>query len=178
MDLHAIRLDISRRLSRGVADRRSAFRTPALATASGARTVVLRSWDGPSRMLTIHSDVRAAKIAEVAAHPPVALHVWDAGAQVQLRLWGDAHRSNEAEADAAWARLHPGSRASYRAALVPGTVLDDPAALPLLDEADARQNFAVLAVVVHTMEWLHLAPDGHRRARFTSTPEQAVWLVP
>jgi len=57
-------------------------------------------------------------------------------------------------------------------------VLDDPAALPLLDEADARQNFAVLAVVVHTMEWLHLAPDGHRRARFTSAPEQAVWLVP
>ena len=178
MNLNDIRADTFRRLARGVADRRSPFRTPAFVTASGARTVVLRSWDGPSRTLTIHSDVRAAKVAEVAAQPAVAMHVWDAGANIQLRLWGDARRLPEPEAGAAWARLHPGSRASYRAALVPGTPVPDPAALPVLDEAAAQANFAVLAVTLRSMEWLHLAADGHRRARFGWEPECSEWLVP
>ena len=157
------------------------------------RTVVLRSWDVPSRTLTIHSDVRAQKMVEIAALPAVALHVWDAGSQIQVRLWGQAHVVGPDEAAAAWARLHPGSRASYRAALVPGTPVLDPATLPLLDEDAARQNFAALAVMVMGMEWLHLGRDGHRRARFSWTmegmvpdegataglaPEEAAWLVP
>ena len=168
--------DLFRRLARGVADRRSAFRTPALVTVGGARTVVLRAWDAPTRTVTIHSDVRAAKIADIRADPRVSLHVWDAGAQRQLRAWGRAHLADLATADRAWDALHPGSRASYRAAAVPGTPIVDPADVPLLDEAAARQNFTVIPIVLDTMELLHLARDGHRRARFDGP--DATWLVP
>lgn len=168
--------DLFRRLARGVADRRSAFRTPALVTAGGARTVVLRAWDAPTRTVTIHSDVRAAKIADIRADPLVSLHVWDAGAQLQLRAWGRAHVTDTATADRAWDALHPGSRASYRAAAMPGTPIADPADVPLLDEAAARQNFSVIIIGLDVMELLHLARDGHRRARFDGP--DATWLVP
>ncbi len=179
MTLAEMRDDLFRRLSRGVADRRSAFRTPALVTSGGARTVVLRAWDGPSRTVVIHTDVRAAKIGEIAADPRVSMHVWDGGAQLQMRAWGRASRADAAAADRAWAHLHPGSRASYRTVATPGTPIADPAALTLLDEDAARQNFAVLAVVLDVIEVLLLARDGHRRARFAWTGrETSDWLVP
>lgn len=176
MTLTEYRDALSRQLARGVADRRSAFRTPALVTAGSARTVVLRAWDAPSCTVTIHSDVRAQKIADIRAVPQVALHVWDSGAQWHLRAWGRATVADMAAADRAWSQLHPGSRASYCTVSIPGTPIDDPADLPRLDEAAARHNFAVLLIVLDVMEVLHLARDGHRRARFTGA--EATWLVP
>ena len=171
--------DLFRRLARGVADRRSAFRTPALVTAGGARTVVLRAWDAPTRTAVIHSDLRAQKMMDIQADPRVSLHVWDPGAQLQLRAWGLAQLADAAAADRAWDALHPGSRASYRAAAVPGTPIADPADVALQDEEAARQNFAVIAIALDVMEVLHLARDGHRRARFELTgDENATWLVP
>lgn len=87
--------DVFRRLSRGVADRRSAFRSPALATVGPdgrpqVRTVVLRGFDAAARLATVHSDLRAAKIEALRADPAAALHVWDDGAQVQVRIDGTA----------------------------------------------------------------------------------------
>lgn len=179
MTLPEMRDDLFRRLARGVADRRSAFRTPALVTAGGARTIVLRAWDAPSRTVAIHSDVRAQKIGEIAADPRVSMHVWDAGAQLQMRAWGRAAMADVATADQAWGKLHSGSRASYRTVATPGTPIADPATLTLLDEDMARGNFAALLIVLDVIEVLHLARDGHRRARFSWTDAPiSEWLVP
>ncbi len=176
-----------RLLSRGVADRRSPFRTPALATLGRdgrprVRTVVLRGFDPAVRRLVVHSDLRAGKVREVAADPRVALHIWDDGNQVQVRLDGMAAVQPPAAARAEWDRLPAGSRATYSVRPAPGAALDDPVTADrdrLADDA-AFANFAVIAVEVEGMEWLHLAPGGHRRAAFAwpGGELEARWLTP
>jgi hypothetical protein len=187
MTLDEVRTDAFRRLAHGTTDRRSPFRTPALATVDGEgrpdiRTVVLRGFDPAARLLTMHSDVRAAKIEQVRAEPRVVLHAWDARAQVQVRVWARASLRLGVAAREDWARLHPGTRATYAAAPTPGTPLGDPAYADAqrLPGSEAFLNFAVIEAVMDGLDWLHLARAGHRRARFTwlGGMETASWLVP
>ena len=173
-------------LLHAVTDRRSAFNTPTLATialdgAPAARTVVLRGFDPASRTLRLHSDARAAKAAELLREPRCALHFYDAGAQVQLRLGAVArvHR-DDALADDAWSGSRAFSRMWYAVEPGPGAVL--PAPLQAPQDPDAgRDNFATLRLAFHSLEWLWLSVEGHRRARFTwrdgEVPD-ATWLVP
>ncbi len=178
--------DVFRRLSRGVADRRSAFRSPTLATVGPdgrpqVRTVVLRGFDAAARLATVHSDLRAAKIEALRADPAAALHVWDDGAQVQVRIDGTAAISASDElARAEWARLHEGSRAAYRFQPVPATPVEDPADIPRVDEVAAFAQFAVLRVRMDRLEWLHLAREGQRRASFAWRGDvlEQRWLTP
>ncbi len=187
MTLDEAQVDAFRRLSRGVADRRSPCRNPALATrgADGhpsVRTVVLRGFDPAGRLLLLHSDVRTAKIAEIRDEPRVMVHAWDARSQVQLRIGGRAWLRLGDAARSDWDRLHPRSRATYAAALTPGTPLVDPAEADQarLNPSEALLNFAVIDVVIDSLDWLRLARTGHRRARFTwaGSTETACWAVP
>lgn len=184
--LDEVRADAFRRLSRGVADRRSAFRNPTLATVGPngrpqVRTVVLRGFDPAGRLLTVHSDIRAAKVTALRANPDVALHVWDDGAQVQIRIDGAAAVSaNDELARAEWARLHEGSRAAYRSQTVPATPVEDPADIPRIDDVAAFAQFAVLQIRFDRLEWLHLAREGQRRAAFSWHDDalEQRWLAP
>lgn len=185
MTLDDVLADAFSRLSDGVADRRSPFRNPALGTvdAAGApsiRTVVLRGFDPEAATLCIHTDLRAAKVAEMRAEPRVSLHVWDDEAQVQLRIDGRATlHSGDARARAEWDRLHPGSRATYATEQMPGTRIGDPAELSRISESAAFQHMAVVDIAMLALEWLHLSPDGQRRACFTfGQAPDAAWLVP
>ena len=77
VDLDDVLAESFRLLARGVADRRSPFHTPTLASlnADGApslRTVVLRGFDPARRELRVHTDARSAKLAELAAEPRAA----------------------------------------------------------------------------------------------------------
>lgn len=184
--LDEVLADAFRRLARGVADRRSAFRSPTLATVGPdgrpqVRTVVLRGFDAATRLLTVHSDLRAAKIAALRADPNVAVHVWDDSAQIQVRIDGTAVISaGDALARAEWARLHAGSRATYRSQPTPATPVEDPADIPRVDEDAAFARFAVLRVQLDGLDWLHLAREGQRRAHFVwrdAVLDQR-WLVP
>lgn len=185
MTLDDVRADAFRRLADGMADRRSSFRTPALGTidATGApslRTVVLRGFDPELLTLCIHTDLRAAKVAEMRAEPRVSLHVWDDEAQIQVRIrgWATLH-SGDARAQAEWDRLHPGSRATYATERTPGTRITRPTGLGRTSEGTAFQHLAVVDIAMLTLEWLRLAPDGQRRARFTFGPApEGAWLVP
>jgi len=187
MLLDEVRDDAFRRLAHGAANRRSPFRAPALATVDaqgrpGVRTVVLRAFDPATRLLTLHSDVRTAKIGEVRAGPHIMLHVWDARGQVQLRMWARASLRLGEAARADWARLHPASRATYAVAPTPGTALDDPADADggFLPGSEAFLNFAVIEAVMDRLDWLHLARSGNRRAQFAwlGGVEAASWVVP
>lgn len=186
MTLDEVRDEVFRALGRGAAHPRSGYRSPALATVDQhgrprLRTVILRGFDPLARRLTLHSDIRAAKITELATCPHAALHIWNARAQVQIRLEGRAAvRAGDAARDD-WARLPPHRRAAYTVKPTPGTPLDDPA------EADRDRfgldagfvQFAAIDLVIDRLEWLHLGRGGHRRARFTWTDgERAAWLVP
>lgn len=184
-DLDETLAEAIRLLARGVADRRSPFHTPTLATLSpdGApslRTLVLRGFDAPGRTLSLHTDARSAKAAQLEADGRAALHAYDAGARIQLRLSGIAtvHRDGPVT-DAAWARATPNSRLVYAQEAAPGTPLANPSLPPF--EGEARDHFATIAFRFHTLEWLWLAAAGHRRARFTwdgAVRTGAEWRAP
>lgn len=180
--------EASRLLGRGVADRRSPFHTPSVVTlgpdgAPEVRTVVLRAWDGSERVLTFHTDVRSAKVAQLRANPTVALHMWDPQHRIQLRLAGRAtlHR-NDALAAAAWRAATHGSRATYRVTQAPSAVVSDPEDVePLgIEEDAAYANFMLVRVNIASLEWLHLAASGHRRIRFSWPDDELLsqWLTP
>lgn len=188
-DLAAIREAALALLARGAADRRAPAHTPSLATVGldgrpRLRTVVLRSVE-PGPVLRIHTDRRSAKVAEIAADPRVALHVYDAGEAVQLRIDAVAtlHRG-DAVADAAWVASRPMSRICYGMEPGPGAPLPAGGAFTLPGDPDAveagRSAFVVILCRVTALEWLHLAASGHRRARFTVGGEEngGRWLAP
>lgn len=185
-DLDACLAEAFRLLTRAVADRRSPFRTLNVATiaADGApvcRTVVLRGVDVPARALSVHTDRRSAKIAELAHDPRIAVHGYDPGAKIQLRMAGMASvHHDDALADQAWARSLPMSRACYAIDPAPGTPIAAPMPAPH-DAPHGRENFSVIVVELQSLEWLWLAAQGHRRARFVWQPDGALqqsWLAP
>ena len=183
-DLSEALAEAERRLTRAVADRRSPWRTLQLASiaADGApdvRTLVLRAVDPGARRLRLHTDRRSAKIAELAADPRVMLHGYDPGAKLQLRLAGKAEVVTGEGARAAWLGSAPQARACYAIAPAPGTAVAAPPPAPELDET-AEANFAVVMVTYHSLDWLWLCAEGHRRARFdwSSGTLEARWLVP
>jgi hypothetical protein len=175
-----------RRLSRGVADRRSAFHTPTLATigadgAPQARTVVLRGFEAASRTLRMHTDGRSAKAADLARDPRCALHLYDPGAKLQLRLAGHATlHAEDAVAEQAWADSRDFSRMCYAIEPAPGTPIAAPPPAPR-DALGGRAAFRVILLRFDRLEWLELAAEGHRRARFAWGGDGTVescWLVP
>lgn len=186
-DLGETLAEALRLLGRGVADRRHPFHTPTLATlgldgAPQARTLVLRGCDPAGRGLRLHTDRRAGKWAELRAEARCALHLYDAGAAIQLRLAGRASLHDaDAVADAAWEATRPFSRRCYAVEPAPASPVAAPPPAPR-DEAGARENFAAVVFRWHALEWLWLAAEGHRRARFTwpdsADGPEATWLVP
>jgi pyridoxamine 5'-phosphate oxidase len=136
-------------------------------------------------MIRIHTDRRSAKVNELQRDQRAALHFYDAGQKLQLRLSGAAtlHTSDDVAA-AAWAQSRPMSRAIYGQALPPGTPTGDPAVSPTAIVPDGGtagfENLMIIRLAVQTLEWLYLGHQGHRRARFTwhgETP-QSSWLAP
>lgn len=180
-------------LRRGVADRRHAFRTPALATVDAeglpaVRTVVLRGIDEESRAVWCHTDARSPKATHIARVPTVAWYFYDAGARVQLRLRGIAQLIDPAADDrarVAWARTGPGSRVCYRAPETPGLPAAAPVANLPEDDEDADpeagvDRFRLVRTTVTALDWLRLRHDGHRRARFEwgDAGRSASWVHP
>lgn len=172
-------------LAAAVADRRSPCRTPTLATnvrhgAPSVRTVVLREFDVASRLLVMHTNRRAAKVAELARDARAAVHCYDPGSQTQLRLAGRVScHVGDAVAVAGWAATPAVARALYGRAVSPGTRVPLPPAFSVGD-ARAAADFAVLRFRFDRLEWLWLAATGHLRAEFVWTAErlEASWLVP
>ena len=151
------------------------WRNAVLATTDGeigdARTVVLRSADSAKQRLTLFSDARAAKVAQMATHPLGTLVMWSPALswQLRVRVRLQAHTDGLA-VSSHWARLKLTAAAQdYLSVQAPGSALD--AALQARGE---RAHFALIEADVQAIDWLELHPQGHRRARFADG--QALWL--
>lgn len=177
--------DALRLLGRGVADRRSAFHTPVLATVGldgrpRARSVVLRGADIAARALRVHTDVRSEKVAEVRQDPRVSLVFYDAGARLQVRIeaLASVHAGDEVAA-AAWARSSAMARACYAGDPGPGAPLEAPPSDRPQGEGD-YSLFGVLLCRFDVMDVLSLRATGHRRvlARFEGQGRILQWLAP
>lgn len=192
-DLTAILASVWDELDAATRDRSHGFHLPALATlgldgAPTARTVVLRRALRESAELHCHTDVRSAKVAEIAARKRVSWMFYDAGRKLQVRVESEAEVLREGDiVDAAWSRSTLSARRCYLAPHAPGEVLaawspNLPEALlgrvPSPSEAEAgRANFAVVRAVVASIDWLFLASDGHRRARFVADGVVPKWMA-
>jgi pyridoxine/pyridoxamine 5'-phosphate oxidase len=165
---------------RGVRDRRAPTRHPTLATVTldgkpQARTVVLRAADKITGTLDIHTDLYASKVVDLRAAPFAALHVWDAGAHLQMRLEATVTILTGADVAATWAGVSDASRQSYGSLPAPGK--------PIAQSLDyAKQpnpeSFAILRLTVQKIDTLHLG-GHHRRARFDRDAGwSGTWLAP
>jgi len=174
----------------------AAWRTPVLATVftdqPRQRTVVLRFADSDSGSLWLHTDLRSAKIDHIAQQPAVSLLFWDSAAETQLQVRGHAsvHASGPARQQL-WDSSPESSLRMYLAPQAPGVPATFPSPnLPaqFVGQVPSRAElqaglamFAAVQIQAHTLEWLQLSRDGHRRAEFAVTGgklQQATWLEP
>ena len=163
-------------LEEGAADAGSPLRKPALATLSArgapaVRTVILRKFDAPARMLELFTDARSAKIAELAREPSA------------VPLTG-------APAADAWEAAGLPSRRAYLAVSAPGTASESPTSgLPPEVEGivpsaerleEGRVNFALIRFGFDEADLVVLSRSGHRRARirWPADAPSLEWLVP
>lgn len=167
-------------IGRATKDRKSDFHAPTLSTVSAdgpqARVLILRAFDADTRTLTFHTDTRSAKVPALALDARVAVTFYDAARKLQLRTSGVAtlHVGN-ALADARWQASGASSLRCYLGD-EPGAISGEPTTglpsqlqgvVPSRAElAVGQQNFAVLQIKLHSLEWLYLHSRGQRRALY------------
>lgn len=182
-------------LGRGVSDFNDPFHWPVLATrargGSSLRTVILRQFMLPERVLVCHTDARAEKVREISNSAGVSWLFYHPKEKVQLRISGQATlHADDQFANDQWTATRITSRLNYCAEQPPGTPVDMPSyGLPdllrnkvpsLLDSERYRKNFVVIACRIDSMDWLMLRVLGNLRARFDWDEKglHATWLIP
>ncbi len=190
---------IWRMLDEAAATRHHGFHLPTLATVSkngepAARIVVLRGADRAGRYITCHTDARAPKVVQIDGQSLSAWVFYDAEARVQVRALGRVAVLDPAVdpfAREAWQGTNLSSRRCYMAPSAPSSKCDAPSPnlpenvrdrLPTEAEAQAGMvNFRVLKATIENLDYLHLAHDGHIRARFVydgNGEAVSTWLEP
>ena len=182
-------------LKKGVTHFNDPFHWPVLGTTgkdgSSLRTVILRQFIWPERILVCHTDARAAKVQEISNFSKVSWLFYHPKIKVQLRIAGPAtlHMYDQF-ADRQWANTKITSRLNYCAGEPPGTPIDRPSSrLPdflrrkvptLLESERGRKNFMVIVGRIDAMDWLILKVLGNRRALFDWNENElkAEWLIP
>lgn len=193
--LDAVLNDVWIMLERGVSQYIDPFHWPVLGTAgtdgAGPRTVILRQFISPERILVCHTDARSKKVQEISNCAKVSWLFYHRKRGVQLRISGPATlHADDQFADQQWAATKLTSRLNYCASGPPGTPIEKPSTgLPdfllnkvptILDSERGRKNFMAIAGRIDTMDWLMLSALGNRRARFDWDENElnATWLIP
>ena len=187
-DLDLTLEEITRRLTDGVRNRRSAFHTPAVATVTpqntpDVRRMVLRGVDKSPLTLRFHTDKRSGKAHQIQQNSSGFCEIYDSDCKIQLRLSCRLTLLHDGETvERAWSATRPMSRACYQIETGPGTEIPAPgtAVYDTGRPDEGRANFAVLMAEVLRMEWLYLAARGHARARFERAGDgwTGCWLAP
>ena len=182
-------------LKRGATRFNDPFHWPVLGTMGEdgcrLRTVILRDFSLPDRILVCHTDARANKGKEIERCPLVSWLFYHPKRKVQLRICGHATlHTNDHFADAQWAATRITSRLNYCAAAPPGTPLEKPlSGLPdfLLNKAPTlfesekyRKNFMAISCRIDSLDWVVLRALGNLRARFEWDEKglHSTWLIP
>jgi len=182
-------------LKRGVTRFNDPFHWPVLGTTGedgcNLRTVILRQFLLPDRVLVCHTDARATKAQEISNCSSARWLFYHPERKVQLRISGQArcHRDDPL-ADSQWAATKITSCLDFCATLPPGTPVDKPSSgLPdlllskapaLLESEKSRAHFMAISCTIDSIDWLKLRALGHRRARFDWDENKlhATWLIP
>ena len=195
-DLDLTLQEIDYLLSRGVKDRKSSFHYTMLSTINNnfpeSRTVILRNFNKDMFELNIHSDLRSGKINQIEINSNVSCLFYDDKKKIQIRINGKA--KIEKSYQPSWEKLTNWSKRCYLSKNKPGTEVSKPSSgFPEkfisespndADSVKGLKNFAVIKIVISSIEWLYLASQGHRRAKFKISRKDSPlsitkkWLIP
>ena len=180
-------------LQRGVADRNEDFRLPVVivsATDSAeGRVVVLRGAFKEKNILRFHTDFRSSKIKSLKENKKIYFVFYNKKRKIQVRAEGIAivHKDNEITKEA-WTKTQMMSRKCYLSPQAPGDFINDSASdlskdmgneIPTYEQSEiGYKNFCVIESKIKSFEWLYLASQGHRRAKFMLDENKSTWLVP
>jgi 3-hydroxyisobutyrate dehydrogenase len=180
-------------LQRGVADRNEDFRLPVVivsATDSAeGRIVVLRGAFKDKNILRFHTDFRSSKIKSLKENKKIYFVFYNKKRKIQVRAEGVAivHKDNEITKEA-WTKTQMMSRKCYLSPQAPGDFINDSASdlskdmgneIPTYEQSEiGYKNFCVIESKIKSFEWLYLASQGHRRAKFMLDENKSTWLVP
>jgi pyridoxamine 5'-phosphate oxidase len=184
-----------RLLGLGAINRKHGFHHASIATigldgAPRARTVILRQASKEQRSIIFHTDQRSTKMRELEANPRIAVHFYDGVEKAQIRIEGVAKlHVGDDFARKRWDNSQKISRMCYSIQPAPGENIDaggdyliaDAKNISISQQDVDFQNFAAVEIVVFKLEWLFLAIQGHRRARFMWDAQGNLtqnWLVP
>ena len=135
------------------------------------RTVVLRHCDPAAGTVAFVTDIRSAKVKEIAREPRVALLGYDGEAMAQIRMTGEAALVGDLrQRQAMWAALRGRTHVLFEAPLPPGTPIDA-GGVPLSGAGAADgmapfERFALVSVRLTGIDWLDLAAEPHVRCAF------------
>ncbi len=155
------------------------------------RFVVLRGVDRPQGWLLAYSDVRTPKIAQIAQCPSVSCLFYHPTHRVQVALTATAevHHDNPFAEDC-WRRTAIQGRRNYMGIVAPGSLAPEPSTnlhpnlqegeITEEDSAVGRKYFAVIKLVVHSLDILWLRKEGSYRAKFNRLPSgwEQSWIEP
>ena len=180
-------------LNNGVTDRSSQFRLPVFICGSqndfDGRIVVLRKSDETNNLLQFHSDIRSDKIEKLKNNKNAVMLFYDKKEKIQLRIKVECtvHHNNEATKES-WSKTGHISRKCYLVDNGPGTISASPTSglkpefdnfeFTLEQSEEGYKNFTVIQCKIKSFEWLYLAAQGHRRAKFELDNNKEYWLVP
>ncbi len=186
MDASAFVVESLQALERAFGERGNDLRNAQLATVSpdgrpALRTVVLRGFNrAPAATIETHSDLRAAKVRDIAGQGWVALLAWSAAEQLQLRFAGRATlHHGDATARERWDKLSEGARQPYGLRADPGLPAAGPGDGSHLPGDERFAQFAVILVALESVDVLRLSPGGGQtRARgvFGAEGVSAEWI--
>ena len=180
-------------LNNGVTDRSSQFRLPIFICGSqndfDGRIVVLRKSDETNNLLQFHSDIRSDKIEKLKNNKNAVMLFYDKKEKVQVRIKVECtvHHNNETTKES-WSKTRHISRKCYLIDNGPGTISPSPTSglkpefdnfeFTLEQSEEGYKNFTVIQCKIKSFEWLYLAAQGHRRAKFELDNNKEYWLVP
>jgi len=180
-------------LNNGVIDRSSQFRLPIFICGGqndfDGRIVVLRKSDETNNLLQFHSDIRSDKIEKLKNNKNAVMLFYDKKEKVQLRIKVECtvHHNNETTKES-WSKTGHISRKCYLVDNGPGTISPSPTSglkpeydnfeFTLEQSQEGYKNFTVIQCKIKSFEWLYLAAQGHRRAKFELDNNKEYWLVP
>jgi pyridoxamine 5'-phosphate oxidase len=187
-----------RLIETGAHDRRSPAHCPVVATIDAEemlsqRIMILRHVDWQNRTLRFHTDARSTKIAEAATSDAASILFYSPEDKIQLRLSGAIQISRKGpDFESAWYGSTAFARRCYMAENAPGSISEKPVSglpgwiegqQPSLEQiVPAKANFALFLFEFRRVEWLYLANNGHRRARWiwpdNANDWQGSWLIP
>jgi len=192
-DFKEIKKKIWSMLNDAVTNKSSPFRLPVFVCGNqkdfDGRIVVLRKSDQNNNLLHFHSDIRSDKITKLKNNKNSSMLFYDKKEKIQVRIKVECkiNHNNEITKES-WSKTGHMSRKCYLIDNGPGIESPTPTSglKPELDNfkftmkqsEDGYKNFSVVQCKIKSIEWLYLAANGHRRAKFELDTNRECWLVP